>query len=106
MRSHLDKGRFALRPVVKSRGVEIRSVRPHQRACLRIERNLVEQTRIAQRAVQFAPQDWLEIDDPFRSVVKYDAQGVRSDDPEFRDAAHQVRTRQVLDTITLILADR
>lgn len=50
---------------------------PHQSARLRVEIYLVEQTRIAQRAVWFAPQDRLKVDDLFRSIVKNDTQSVR-----------------------------
>jgi hypothetical protein len=94
MRGHLDKGLFALGPIVKSGGVEVSPVRPDERVSHRIDSDPIEQSLIAQRTVQFSPQNRLKIDYLFRSIVKHNAQGVWSDDLKIPDAAYLVHHSQ------------
>lgn len=67
---------------MKSRGVEIRTVRPYERAGLGVETNTVERLELAQRPKQRTPKDGLEIDDLFRPVGERHRQGVGTGDFE------------------------
>ena len=96
MRCHLDKGRLAFGPIVESGGVEVSAVRPDEHMRFRIDSDPIEQRLIPKRSVQFSPQNRLKIDDLFRSVVKDDAQRIRSDNLETHDAANRVCHRQTL----------
>jgi hypothetical protein len=76
--------------------IEIRSVRPNERFHLRINPHLIEQLEIAQAAVQFARQDGLKIDGPFRGVVETDTECVRTNDIERLDSINGVTHKRLL----------
>ena len=71
-------------------GVEIGAVGPYEGVDLRIERNLAEHSRIAQRAIEFAAQHGLEIDHLLGLVVETDTQRVDVDDLKVQNAAKQM----------------
>jgi len=61
---------FPFRPLVKNGWVEIGSVRPHERVCLWIKSDLVEQGGVLKSAVQLALQDWSKVNHLGRAVGK------------------------------------
>jgi hypothetical protein len=65
------RGQFGplLRPVVERRRIEVRPVRPHERAGLRVQRYRLKRCQILQWPEQHAAQDRLEIDPLFGPVV-------------------------------------
>jgi len=75
---------------MKGGRIEVRPVRPDQCVDLRIERNPVEQTLIPKRTKQLPAQYWLEIDNPFRGVVKNNPQRVRPHYLELANPPHEV----------------
>ena len=73
-------------PIVERGGVEICAIWPDERVSFGIERNPVEECQVVKGSIQFAPQDWLKIDDLLGCVVETDAQRVGSDDLELLHA--------------------
>ena len=57
-------------------GIEVGSVRPHERVSLRVDLNLSEDLRVSQWAVQLAGQDRCEVDLLLRAVLELHSQGV------------------------------
>jgi hypothetical protein len=68
------------RPVVQGGRIEVRSIRPHQRADFRIDPDLLEQPLVTQWAVQLASQNRPEVDGLLGGVVKANAERVRRND--------------------------
>lgn len=74
---------FYLRPVVQIGGIEIGVIRPDQCLYFGIESHLVEKRQVAERAVNFAVQDRLEVNGLFCVVVELYPQSVRGDNLKF-----------------------
>jgi hypothetical protein len=68
------------RPIVQGGGIEIRTIRPHDRMDLRIDANLREERGIAQRTEQGASKHSREIDAPLKPIVEPQLQRERSHD--------------------------
>ena len=64
---------------MKCCGIEIRTVRPHERMDFAIKAHLREQLGILKRSVQLPDEDRREIDRLPRAVGEFDAQCVRTD---------------------------
>lgn len=64
------------RPVVKRGGIEVGSVRPHERVRLCVESDLSEELRISKWTEQLAGQHWCEVDLLLRAVLERHSQGV------------------------------
>ena len=86
----LDHSRSRIGPVVKRRGVEVRTVRPDEGVCIRVDRDPLEHRDVAKRAVQFPPQYGLEIDCSLCPVIEPDVQYERTCDGERNDAVDGV----------------
>jgi len=56
--------------------IKVRAVRPDKRVNFRVHAHLIEQRRLAQRAVQFAVKNWLEVDYLLCSIVEMDTEGI------------------------------
>ena len=61
-------------------GIEIRSIRPHDRFHFWVDRDPIEQLWIEEWAIQFAGEYGFEVNGLFCVVGKLDAQRVRPDD--------------------------
>ena len=73
------EGGFVVGPVVQGRGIEIGAGGPDNSVDLAVENRLGENGGVAQRAEEFAFEDWLEVDDSYRLIAKANAEGVRPD---------------------------
>jgi hypothetical protein len=60
------------RPIVRSRRIEIRAVRPNQRTDFFIDGNLLEQAGFPQGSVDLARKNRLEVDQLLALIVKTD----------------------------------
>ena len=74
-------------PVVQGGRIEIRAVRPDNGANFRINPNLIEKIRIAQRPVKPPMQQRLEVDRLRHTVFKLQLERVRCDD---RNVLHKM----------------
>ena len=79
-----------LRPIVKRRRIEIRAVRPHQRAGLGIKTDSVEDVGVTQRPEQAATENRQQVDNLLGPVVERHHQGVRAGNLEPGDAMDSV----------------
>ena len=59
-------------------GIEVCSIGPHERMDFRVNLDLAEQLDIAQRPIEFTPENREKVDGPFCVVVKTNAQGIGS----------------------------
>lgn len=75
------------RPVVQGGGVKIRAVRPDDGADFRVNANLAEKNRVAQRTEKLPAQNRLEVDGLRRAVFKLQVQRMRRD---HRDAGYEM----------------
>ena len=64
---------------MKSRGIKICPVRPHESMDLRVYSHLAEQVRVLKRAVHFADEHRCEVDDLLGAVGKFHSQRMRTD---------------------------
>ncbi len=79
-----------LRPIVKSCGIKVSAIGPHECVNLRIDPHLSEQFNIAKRPIQFTCQDGLEINLIYQTVIKCHTQLIWPDDLKGRNAVDLV----------------
>src|SRR2546425_12142064 len=83
-----SQGLNLIRPVVQSRGIEVRAIRPDQRLHFGINPYLIEEREITQRLIQFPSQDGMEIDRLLRAVIKPHPQGMGGHDLKRHDTVN------------------
>ncbi len=73
------KSRLVLGPIVKGSRVEVGSAWPDNGMNLRVERDLSESRRVAQRPVKLARKNRFEINSAHQAIVEAQTQRIRSD---------------------------
>src|SRR5205823_5119062 len=79
-----------LGPVVQSRRIEIRAVRPDQRMHLGINLDFIKERQVSQWAIKRATQDRLEIYPLLAAVVELHQQSIWRNDTHTRDAVNKM----------------
>ena len=77
-------------PIVQRRRFKVTAVRPDQRVNFRIDSDLIEQSRIMERAEQFSRQHRLEVDHLFAAVIESNSQRLGRNDLKRLDAVNSV----------------
>ena len=88
--SHADKFVSVFGPIMKSFGVEVRSIWPGQCPKRGIEFDGIEHLQILEGRKHFAFQDWTKVDPLPAAVLKSKRQRVRPDDVEMFDPMNGV----------------
>ncbi len=75
---------------MQRRRIEVRTVWPHERMHLAVERNRIELGEITQGTVELAFQHWSEVKGPDEPIPELDAKAVRPHDLEGLDLVDRV----------------
>ena len=81
---------------MQRRGIKVCPVRPNQCVHLGVNADLVEQSHVSKRGIQFTGQDRFEVDELRRSVVELNPQDVRRQNLETDYAMDRMTHRFIL----------
>ncbi len=79
-----------IRPIVENGRIKVRAIVPNERPELSIQTHRPKHCRFAQRAIQLAPQDGLEVNKSFEPVIEANSQPVAGSPFEFNHVIKRV----------------